>query len=108
MAFVFSIKDPNERAGLEIQIMEFGQVPKQLFTTPHPARYTSKQAPYDTYSPPVAQKTSPEGLSIETTCSLEVFLQTSRSETAWLVKIKVSVCGDARYYNIYWLTGTLK
>ena len=28
---------------MEIQIMEFGQVPKQLFTTPHPVRFTSKE-----------------------------------------------------------------
>lgn len=35
-----SIKDANERACLEIQIMEFGQVPKQLFQTPHPVRHS--------------------------------------------------------------------
>ena len=35
-----SIEDPNERARMEIQIMEFGQVPKQLFNTPHPQRFT--------------------------------------------------------------------
>ncbi|XP_045191782.2 protein FAN-like isoform X2 [Mercenaria mercenaria] len=42
-----SIKDPNERACMEIQIMEFGQVPKQLLTTPHPARFTSKEHPHE-------------------------------------------------------------
>ncbi|XP_060073823.1 protein FAN-like [Ylistrum balloti] len=36
-----SIPDPNERARMEIQIMEFGQVPKQVFNTPHPQRFTS-------------------------------------------------------------------
>ncbi|KAL4234400.1 hypothetical protein ACF0H5_006047 [Mactra antiquata] len=36
-----SIEDANERACMEIQIMEFGQVPKQLFTTPHPVRNVS-------------------------------------------------------------------
>eukprot|EP00117_Sycon_ciliatum_P047152 scpid28293/ scgid33705/ Protein FAN; Factor associated with neutral sphingomyelinase activation len=35
-----SITDPNERASLEVQITEFGQTPKQLFTSPHPARKT--------------------------------------------------------------------
>ncbi|XP_048732353.2 protein FAN-like [Ostrea edulis] len=34
------IEDPNERARIEIQIMEFGQTPKQLFTKPHPPRFT--------------------------------------------------------------------
>ncbi|XP_076470003.1 protein FAN-like [Babylonia areolata] len=33
-----SIKDPNELKVKETQIMEFGQTPKQLFTTPHPQR----------------------------------------------------------------------
>ncbi|XP_052815113.1 LOW QUALITY PROTEIN: protein FAN-like [Mya arenaria] len=37
-----SITDPNERACIEIQIMEFGQVPKQLFTTPHPVRHGAR------------------------------------------------------------------
>ena len=34
----FSIDDPNQRSALEAQIMEFGQTPKQLFTSPHPPR----------------------------------------------------------------------
>lgn len=29
------ISDMNDRHALEVQIMEFGQVPKQLFTKPH-------------------------------------------------------------------------
>ncbi|XP_023211855.1 BEACH domain-containing protein lvsF-like isoform X1 [Centruroides sculpturatus] len=33
-----SIKDINERYSLEVQIMEFGQTPKQIFTHPHPER----------------------------------------------------------------------
>ena len=32
------IEDPNERASLEAQILEFGQTPKQLFTSPHPQK----------------------------------------------------------------------
>ena len=35
------ITNPAEREGLQAQIMEFGQTPKQLFTIPHPARRTS-------------------------------------------------------------------
>eukprot|EP01018_Ginkgo_biloba_P005607 Gb_23656 [translate_table: standard] len=33
------IDDPIERAGLEAQINEFGQVPQQLFMEPHPTRF---------------------------------------------------------------------
>lgn len=33
-----TIRDLEERYALEVQIGEFGQVPKQLFSTPHPAR----------------------------------------------------------------------
>lgn len=32
------IEDPNERASLEAQILEFGQTPKQLFVSPHPQK----------------------------------------------------------------------
>ncbi|CAG9772021.1 unnamed protein product [Ceutorhynchus assimilis] len=38
-----SISDPNERHALEIQIMEFGQIPKQVFTVPHPKRIQQPQ-----------------------------------------------------------------
>ncbi|KAB0797363.1 hypothetical protein PPYR_08357 [Photinus pyralis] len=33
-----SIGDLNKRRALEVQIMEFGQIPKQLFKVPHPQR----------------------------------------------------------------------
>nr|XP_022903280.1 protein FAN-like [Onthophagus taurus] len=33
-----SIKDANQRHPIEVQIMEFGQVPKQIFHVPHPQR----------------------------------------------------------------------
>lgn len=33
-----SIADLNERHALEVQIMEFGQIPKQVFKVPHPRR----------------------------------------------------------------------
>lgn len=35
-----TIKDLNDRHGLEVQIMEFGQIPKQVFKLPHPKRLT--------------------------------------------------------------------
>jgi hypothetical protein len=33
-----AVQDSRERAALEMQIQEFGQTPKQLFSTPHPSR----------------------------------------------------------------------
>lgn len=36
-----SIADPAERASIEHQINEFGQTPHQIFSLPHPQRYTS-------------------------------------------------------------------
>ena len=37
-----SIVDINQRHPLEVQIMEFGQVPKQVFFVPHPQRKVGK------------------------------------------------------------------
>jgi factor associated with neutral sphingomyelinase activation len=34
-----TIQDLEQRYALEVQIGEFGQVPKQLFTSPHPSRF---------------------------------------------------------------------
>ncbi|KAK5646659.1 hypothetical protein RI129_005123 [Pyrocoelia pectoralis] len=38
-----SIGDLNKRRALEVQIMEFGQIPKQLFKVPHPQRKVKTQ-----------------------------------------------------------------
>lgn len=37
-----SISDWTKRHPLEVQIMEFGQIPKQIFLQPHPKRITSR------------------------------------------------------------------
>uniref|UniRef100_A0A3P8VSU4 Neutral sphingomyelinase activation associated factor n=1 Tax=Cynoglossus semilaevis TaxID=244447 RepID=A0A3P8VSU4_CYNSE len=37
-----SIKDPDERIAMLTQILEFGQTPKQLFSSPHPQRITPR------------------------------------------------------------------
>ncbi|XP_068199670.1 protein FAN [Antennarius striatus] len=37
-----SIKDPDQRIAMLTQILEFGQTPKQLFSTPHPQRITPR------------------------------------------------------------------
>lgn len=38
-----SITDLNHRHALEVQIMEFGQIPKQVFNVPHPKRKSALQ-----------------------------------------------------------------
>lgn len=38
--------DPKERSATEIQIKEFGQCPKQLFTIPHPKKVNKKPFPF--------------------------------------------------------------
>ncbi|XP_029935357.1 protein FAN [Myripristis murdjan] len=37
-----SIEDPDQRIAMLTQILEFGQTPKQLFTSPHPQRITPR------------------------------------------------------------------
>ena len=44
MVDIESISDPGERKAIEAQIANFGQTPSQLFTTPHPKRYTVAEA----------------------------------------------------------------
>ena len=39
------LSDPVQRAALEVQITEFGQTPKQLFTALHPQRFTKIPKP---------------------------------------------------------------
>jgi len=40
-----AVEDPDERLGLETQINEFGQCPRQLFSHPHPGRLVCPPAP---------------------------------------------------------------
>ncbi len=55
----YSVKDLNQRYALESQIMEFGQIPKQLFTSPHPQRSptpgasTGISSPLPVSTPPI-------------------------------------------------------
>ncbi|RDD47132.1 Protein FAN [Trichoplax sp. H2] len=37
-----SVNDPNERASLKLQILEFGQTPRKIFDNPHPQRNITK------------------------------------------------------------------
>nr|XP_057915488.1 protein FAN [Doryrhamphus excisus] len=46
-----SIEDPDQRVAMLTQILEFGQTPTQLFTTPHPQRITPRVQQNLTRSP---------------------------------------------------------
>jgi factor associated with neutral sphingomyelinase activation len=49
-----AVIDPVTRLMYEIQILEFGQIPRQLFTKPHPARFAGL------IPTPLSLMTSPE------------------------------------------------
>ncbi|CAG9825349.1 unnamed protein product, partial [Phaedon cochleariae] len=42
-----SITDLNQRHALEVQIMEFGQIPKQVFKVPHPRKKVGSMIPIE-------------------------------------------------------------
>lgn len=50
------IYDMNDRHALEVQIMEFGQVPKQLFTKPHVRKITPRIAKSLSYTENITYK----------------------------------------------------
>ncbi|XP_043921420.1 protein FAN [Protopterus annectens] len=63
-----SIQDTNEKVAMLTQILEFGQTPKQLFTTPHPQRITPKfqsMSRTTSYSTSVTEPGSPSEESFE-------------------------------------------
>lgn len=45
VVYLCSVTSVQERASLRSQIMEFGQIPKQLFLKPHPARFSKQEVP---------------------------------------------------------------
>uniref|UniRef100_A0A3Q3W5A1 Uncharacterized protein n=1 Tax=Mola mola TaxID=94237 RepID=A0A3Q3W5A1_MOLML len=70
-----NIKDPDQRIAMLTQILEFGQTPKQLFTSPHPQRITprfhsmtrspSSNSPLSELSPSQCEDSSFEDLTEE-------------------------------------------
>ncbi|XP_012243808.1 protein FAN [Bombus impatiens] len=79
-----TIKDINDRHGLEIQIMEFGQIPKQIFTLPHPKRsiLTLHKLHIKTTSASVASETENKENPIEKTFELhELIMFQSHKES---------------------------
>eukprot|EP01126_Amoeba_proteus_P000445 TRINITY_DN10126_c0_g4_i2.p1 TRINITY_DN10126_c0_g4~~TRINITY_DN10126_c0_g4_i2.p1 ORF type:complete len:976 (-),score=197.01 TRINITY_DN10126_c0_g4_i2:134-3061(-) len=38
-----NVKDPIEKEAIKVQIAEFGQTPKQIFTSPHPHRFSAEE-----------------------------------------------------------------
>uniref|UniRef100_A0AAR2KFC7 Neutral sphingomyelinase (N-SMase) activation associated factor n=1 Tax=Pygocentrus nattereri TaxID=42514 RepID=A0AAR2KFC7_PYGNA len=55
-----SIEDPDQKIAMLTQILEFGQTPRQLFTTPHPQRITPR---FHSVSSGTSLSTSPNDLS---------------------------------------------
>ncbi|KAL7880024.1 hypothetical protein SRHO_G00022780 [Serrasalmus rhombeus] len=55
-----SIDDPDQKIAMLTQILEFGQTPRQLFTTPHPQRITPR---FHSVSSGTSLSTSPNDLS---------------------------------------------
>uniref|UniRef100_A0A8B9KRE3 Neutral sphingomyelinase activation associated factor n=1 Tax=Astyanax mexicanus TaxID=7994 RepID=A0A8B9KRE3_ASTMX len=55
-----SIEDPDQKIAMLTQILEFGQTPRQLFTTPHPQRITPH---FHNISSGTSNSTSPNELS---------------------------------------------
>uniref|UniRef100_A0AAY4E125 Neutral sphingomyelinase (N-SMase) activation associated factor n=1 Tax=Denticeps clupeoides TaxID=299321 RepID=A0AAY4E125_9TELE len=46
-----SIEDPDQKIAMLTQILEFGQTPRQLFSTPHPQRITPRYSSVSTTTP---------------------------------------------------------
>uniref|UniRef100_A0A8C0GB78 Neutral sphingomyelinase activation associated factor n=1 Tax=Chelonoidis abingdonii TaxID=106734 RepID=A0A8C0GB78_CHEAB len=96
-----SIMDPNEKVALLTQILEFGQTPKQLFTTPHPRRIIPKFKSLRTSSHNVSIDESPVSPSEESFEDL-----TEESITLAWNNIALSSClilpGDATVISSSW------
>uniref|UniRef100_A0A8C9WUX3 Neutral sphingomyelinase activation associated factor n=1 Tax=Scleropages formosus TaxID=113540 RepID=A0A8C9WUX3_SCLFO len=74
-----SIEDPDQKIAVLTQILEFGQTPKQLFTTPHPQRITPR---FQSMTRTPSQNTSFNELSPGTDSSFEDLTEESR-RLAW-------------------------
>ena len=59
-----NVKDLKDKAALEVQIMEFGQIPKQIFTEPHPSRNS-------THIPKLITQKHPDNTIVNENISLE-------------------------------------
>ncbi|CAL1294758.1 unnamed protein product [Larinioides sclopetarius] len=86
-----SINDVNERYSLEVQIMEFGQIPKQLFTKPHPQRRLP--SPLDNLPDPVQNLISSKGSRTSSVSST----RSESSSKRWSKDVtKLTLCFDCK------------
>ncbi|KAG9347982.1 hypothetical protein JZ751_004001 [Albula glossodonta] len=85
-----SIEDPDQKIAMLTQILEFGQTPKQLFSTPHPQRITPK---FQSMSRTTSQNTSLNELSPASTSEDSSFedLTEESKKLAWsnITKLKL-------------------
>ncbi len=65
---IFRVHDPKELAAIELQVKEFGQTPRQLFTQPHPSRLTHHT--HTPTPPPPSQSDEPVKTEADTTAGL--------------------------------------
>ncbi|KAG8197532.1 hypothetical protein JTE90_007268 [Oedothorax gibbosus] len=89
-----SIVDMNERYSLEVQIMEFGQIPKQLFTKPHPQRRIP--SPLSTHLPDDVQNL----IATKSRSASESSMKSEMSSKRWNTDItKLSLCFDCKVHK---------
>ncbi|KAL2085290.1 hypothetical protein ACEWY4_018610 [Coilia grayii] len=75
-----SIEDPDQKIAMLTQILEFGQTPRQLFTTPHPQRITPRFHNVSTATNTPSSELSP--LSLSEDSSFEDLTEESK-KLAW-------------------------
>ncbi|XP_059501893.1 protein FAN isoform X3 [Stegostoma tigrinum] len=85
-----SIEDPNQKIAMLTQILEFGQTPKQLFTSPHPQRIMPK---FQTLSKGCSRSTSVTELPPVSSCEDSSFedLTEESLKLAWSNIGKLSI-----------------
>ncbi|XP_048865845.1 protein FAN isoform X3 [Brienomyrus brachyistius] len=93
-----SIEDPDQKIAMLTQILEFGQTPKQLFTTPHPQRITPRfQSMSRTHSQNASlSELSPASISEDS--SFEDLTEESR-KMAWNHMSKLKMVGDHKIHK---------
>lgn len=91
------MRDPVTRHMYEIQILEFGQIPRQLFTKPHPARFAGivpPPLPSITFDVPSVAEEEEDGVESHTKCWSQAQLLDLQVDTAFQAH-KKSVTGVA-------------
>ncbi|KAK2550481.1 Protein FAN [Acropora cervicornis] len=89
------IEDPNERASLEAQILEFGQTPKQIFTNPHPQKQVTGVSPNVSTTPSPISSSVLNGLTHSET-------GTENQANVPVIKVNVDFDDDPNHSHSQW------